>query len=104
MRMAQFELNIYGNNDEIVKTFETDIVRWGIFVQALKVNEDLATKSAAEHFEIINSFVKKIFPDLTDKDLENADIEDVMNTFKQLLQKANKIGGGNAKNALGATE
>jgi hypothetical protein len=98
--MAQFELNIYGNNDEIVKRFETDKVRWGVFMQALEVADELEKKSAAEQFALINKFVKKIFPELTDADLENADIDDVMNTFKQLLAKAGKIGG--SKNAVGA--
>ena len=98
--MAAFELNIYGKDDEIVKTFATDKVRWGVFLQALEVQEGLESMSTAQQFDIINRFVKKIFPDLTDKDLENADINDVMNTFKQLLNKANKI-GGNSKNAIG---
>ena len=100
--MAQFELNIYGNNDEIIKRFETDKVRWGIFMQALEVAETIDKKSAAEQFEVINKFVKKIFPDITDADLENADVDDVMNTFKQLIAKAGKIGGGDRKNAVGA--
>ena len=98
--MAVFELNIYGKDDEIVNTFTTDKVRWGVFLQALEVQESLSKKNAAQQFEIINSFVKKIFPGLTDKDLEDADIDDVMNTFRQLINKANKI-GGNSKNAPG---
>lgn len=98
--MAAFELNIYGKDDEILKTFTTDKVRWGVFLQALEVQEGLATMSPAKQFETINRFVKKIFPELTDADLENADIDDVMNTFKQLINKANKI-GGNSKNAIG---
>ena len=32
--MAQFELNIYGKDDEIVERYATDRVRWGIFLQA----------------------------------------------------------------------
>ena len=95
--MAQFELNIYGNNDEIVKQFATDKVRWGVFMQAFELQDEIENMSQAEQFGMINKFVKKIFPELTDKDLENADIDDVMNTFKQLLNKANKI-GGNSKN------
>lgn len=99
--MAQFELNIYGENDEIVKRFETEKVRWGIFVQALELEESLKSKSAQEMILAINQFVKKIFPALTDSDLENADVDDVMNTFRQLLAKAKKIGVG-AKNVVGA--
>lgn len=99
--MAQFELNTYGENDEILKTFATDRVRWGVFMQALELQDTLEEKTAAEQFKAINTFVKKIFPSLTDKDLENADSDDVLNTFKQLVAKANKI-GGNSKNAVGA--
>lgn len=96
--MAQFELNIYGNNDEIVKTYATDKVRWGVFMQALELADGLKDKDAAEQFKLINSFVKRIFPDLTDDDLECADADDILNTFKQLLRKANAI-GGSSKNA-----
>lgn len=99
--MAQFELNIYGKDDEIIKTHTTDRVRWGIFMQALELQESIEKKTAAEQFEAVNTFVKKIFPELTNAELENADADDVLNTFKQLIAKANKI-GGNSKNAAGA--
>jgi len=101
--MSQFELNTYGQNDEILKTFATDKVRWGVFMQALELQEALDKMTNAQQFAEINTFIKKIFPDLTDADLENADADDVLNTFKQLLSKAKKIGvGGNSKNAAGA--
>ena len=100
--MAQFELNIYGNNDEILKTYATDKVRWGIFMQAQELQDGFAEKSAAEQIKLVSAFVKKIFPELTDEDIANADVDDVLNTFKQLVNKANAI-GGNSKNATGAT-
>ena len=100
--MAQFELNIYGENDEILKTFSTDKVRWGVYMQALELEEGLKELTIPEQFKLINQFIKKIFPNLTDADLENADGDDVMNTFKQLLRKAERIGGGKPKNAQGA--
>lgn len=96
--MAQFELNIYGNDDEIIKTYETNKVRWGVFMQALELQDSISKKTAAEQFKLINAFVKKIFPDLTDADLECADSDDIMNTFKQLINKSNMI-GGEEKNA-----
>lgn len=99
--MASFELNIYGENDEIIKAFATDKVRWGIFLQAIEMQETLDKKSAAEQFVEMSEMVKKIFPNLTNKDLENADIDDVINTFKQLVNRANSI-GGNSKNVPGA--
>jgi hypothetical protein len=101
--MAQFELNIYGNDDEILKTCKTDRVRWGVYLQALELQEKMAEKSAADQFRLINAFLKKIFPDLTDEDLELADGDDVMNTFKQLIAKSKAIGssssGEDSKNA-----
>ena len=99
--MAAFELNIYGNDDEILKTFSTNKVRWGVFIQAFEVQETLDKKSVSAQVELINAFMRKLFPNLTEKDLENADIDDVMNVFKQLLNKANQIGGGKLKNGVG---
>lgn len=99
--MAQFELNIYGAGDEVVKHFETDRVRWGVFVQALELEESLKNQTAQGMIVAINEFVKKIFPDITDEDLQSADVDDVMNTFRQLLAKAGKIGAG-SKNVIGA--
>lgn len=98
--MAEFKLNIYGKDDEIIKSFETDKIRWGVYLQALELSEGIQDKKPAEQFKQINNFIKKIFPELTDEDLEMADADDVMNTFTQLLHKANKIGGGeNSKNS-----
>lgn len=89
--MALFELNIYGKDDEITKRFETDKVRWGVYLQATELAENLQNASTSEKFKEISAFVKKIFPDLTDADLENADSDDVLNTFTQLIRKANGI-------------
>lgn len=96
--MAQFELNIYGNDDKIIKTYATDKVRWGVFMQALELQDGLSEKSAAEQFKLVNTFIKKLFPALTDEELEQADGDDILNTFKQLINKANAI-GGKSKNA-----
>ena len=100
--MAQFELNIYGNDDEILKTYSTDKVRWGVFMQALELQEGLQGKSAAEQFKMMNSFLKKIFPDLTDADLELADGDDVINTFRQLTHKANNFNGNSNQDSKNA--
>lgn len=93
-----YELNIYGNNDEILKTFGTDRIRWGVLMEALKIKEDI---DAGGQFEIINNFLKKIFPEITDEDLANADYEDVINTFIQICNKAASINGATEKNAIG---
>ena len=98
--MAQFELNIYGNNDEILNTYQTDHIRFGVLIEVVKLREEIKNMSEVEQFEIIVPLIKKIFPDMTDEDIEKADYEDVFNTFGQLMRKAEKI-GGNSKNATG---
>lgn len=97
--MAKFELNIYGENDEILKKYETGVVRWGVFLQAIKLQEEIKDKSVDEQFVAINSFIKKIFNGLTDEELELADGYDIINTFNQLTAGLKNIRGGNAKNA-----
>lgn len=89
--MAKFELNIYGPEDEVVKTYETDHVRWGVFLNAIKLQEEIKDKPISEQFSAINVFVKTIFPGLTDEELEQADGMDVMNTFKQLIAVSGKV-------------
>lgn len=96
--MARFELTIYGPNDEAVKKYETDRVRWGVFLNAVKLQEEIKGKPADDQFAAINGFVKSIFPGLTDEELEQADGFDVLNTFKQLLSAAGQI-EGKPKNA-----
>lgn len=89
--MAQFTLNIYGVGDEITKTYETNIVRFGMFLEAVDVYENLEKMSVAEQFKAVSQFVKRIFAGITDEDLANADYNDVFNVFMQLVNRASKI-------------
>lgn len=98
--MAKYELNIYGKNDEIVKTYATDNVLWGFYLEAVKAYEDMQEMPAAEQFEMINGFIKRMFIGLTDDELNCASGDDVMNVFNQLMRKARAIGG--TKNAQAA--
>ena len=97
--MAQFELNIYGADDEIIKTFATDKIRWGVFMQAQELAEKAEKMQPADQIKAISDFMKKIFPTITAADLEGADADDVINTFKQLINKAQRIEGAPAEDA-----
>ena len=97
--MSKFELSIYGENDEVLKKYETNHVRWGVLLQAVKLQEEIKGKGADEQFAAINQFVKSIFVGLTDEELEKADGLDVVNTFNQLISAVGKINGGKEKNA-----
>lgn len=99
--MAAFELRIYGEDDKIIRTLATNNVRWGVFLRAVGIQEEMDGKSADEQVVMVNDFVNMLFPDLTENELKNADAQDVMNLFWQLVRKANQI-GKSSKNALGA--
>lgn len=93
--MALFELNIYGNDDEIINKYATDKVKWGIVCEAWKIQQETEKLDKMSQIPIINGMLKKLFTGLTDEELEKADLDDVFNTFNQLLSKANAIHGGN---------
>ena len=92
-------LNIYGENDEIVKTYKTNHVRFKLFKDAVKVNEEIADKGIDEQLEAVSGFVRAVFVGLTEEEIENADTFDVFNVFRMIVNKANGIKGGKGKNA-----
>ena len=93
--MAQYSLNIYGENDEIVKTYSTDIVRWGVYMRALELEQELGQKSAVEKIKGVNGFICSIFAGLTPDELNNADVGDILNTFRQIINKAQGLSSKN---------
>lgn len=92
-------LNIYGENDEIVKTYKTAHIRWKLFVDAVSLNENIEKETAEKQVEAIGAFMKCVFPGLTDEEIEQADTFDIFNVFRMIVNKANSINGGKAKNA-----
>ena len=94
----KFELSIYGENDEVIKKYETNHVRWGVLLKAIDLQEKLKDKTEVEQVSLIGEFVKSIFIGLTDEELDKADTQDVINTFKQLLNSVSKINSGDSKN------
>ena len=92
-----FELNIYGTDDEIIKTYSTAHVRWGVYIQAVQLQEQLKDVDVGKQFESISRFVMTIFDGMTADELAKADAFDVMAVFTQLVNKAKNISG--SKNA-----
>ena len=95
--MAAFELNIYGENDEILKTYSTSHIRWGLLKAALELQDSIKADSISAQVSAISAFAKEIFIGLTAAELDNAASEDVIANFKQLTRMANKLVG--SKNA-----
>lgn len=87
--MARFSLNIYGNNDEIIKTYETEHVRFGVLMQALEISEK--NLDNAEKLKAAMTIVKALFNGLTDEDLSNADTGDVLALFIQVTRMSDLL-------------
>lgn len=94
--MARYTLNLYGENDEIIKTFETNHIRYGVLMKALELNDKTDKLTNAELMKGANEIVKAVFTGLTDDDLMLADMEDVMNTYKRVANTANNVQGGSS--------
>lgn len=97
--MGTFTLHIYGTDDEIVKTYEQQRVRFGLLEEAIKISEENEGKKPAQYIGEIKKVVKSIFPDITDEHMALADFFDVVNVFKQLQRKADAMLGDGSKNA-----
>lgn len=100
--MAKFELNIYGENDEIVKQYATNICPWGVYIQAADMAERLEGKAPLEQLEAIGGTLKAVFRGLTNDELYAADTADVMSLFEQIVSGGQKIKDSDIKNAVRA--
>ena len=97
--MAKFELPIYGENDEVVKEYKTDIVRYGILEDAIKISEESKGGTAEEQLKAVTPILQRVFKGLTEKELKDADLFTVFNVFNQIISLANGLqGNANAKN------
>ena len=87
--MAKYELPIYGENDEIIKEYTSNICPWAVYIEAAEMQETLKDKSAREQMDAVGKILKAVF-----------DGGDVLNTFMQIVQGGQNIKGGNkSKNA-----
>lgn len=98
--MARFELNIYGVDDEILKTYATDKVRYGAFEEAVKFTEESEGKKQNEvtalTYKTVKNIIKNLFPTITDDEIKLADFNDMVNLTWQI---SGKISAPLAENA-----
>lgn len=96
--MAKFELPIYGENDEILKTYQTDHIKWDTMCKSATLADEMEEMTEAEAINVIGEFLLSVFIGLTEDELKKADCQDVVNTFNQIVRLGNRIKGGNSKN------
>lgn len=95
--MAIIELRIYGEEDEILRTYKASRVRWGLVIKALELQEAVEKASGADQLNILGEFVLELFPTMSKEDLYLADPRDIVSVFKQVGHMAKGING--SKNA-----
>lgn len=96
--MAKYELPIYGEDNELVKTFETDIIKFNVLIKIMELNEKMADMKEIEKVKAVAKMVSLAFPNCSEKDALNADKDDLFNTFYQINRISEGINKG-SKNA-----
>lgn len=93
--MAKFELNVYGENDEILKTYATDKARYGAFEEAIKFIEEAEGKTEAQvnmlAIKMLKNFTMKLFPALTEEEIRLCEISDIVSLAYQVSGLANPL-------------
>lgn len=90
--MSLISLNIYNDADEIVKTYSTNRVRWGVITKAVELEElTKGDDNGAESVKAITDLMFLIFPSMTPDDLAAADFNDMQNVFKMVVNMTGHI-------------
>ena len=91
--MALVELNIYGDDNEIIKTFSTSLIRWGLIVKAVELEEKMNDPNVTnkDQIQLLNDFIIAVFPTMTQSEVELADINDIKNVFKIVSNMSGEI-------------
>ena len=91
-------LTIYDEQDEIIQSFSTSRIRWGIIEDVVDLSEKLEGKSEREAIQAMGQFIQLVFPKLTKELLRQADVSDIKLCFQQIINVVKDIEGNNEKN------
>lgn len=111
----ELKLNIYDDDNNIVKTYTKDSYRlkWGVAsdlinglnLDGLKADDNVefikaATNVVTHSFGVVQPLIKRIFKGLTDEELENTYIDEIVTVLVTVVKYTmSQIGlGNNGKN------
>ena len=90
--MSLISLNIYNDADEIIKTYSTNRIRWGVLVKAVELEEmTRGDENGVESVKAITDLMYSIFPSITPDDLALADFGDMQNVFRMIVNMTGHI-------------
>lgn len=93
-----FKLNVLGEKDKVVKTYETNKIKYGLIEDMVSLSKELDGKSEFEQFSLMKPLLKNMFVGLTDEELRNVEFIEVLAVIKNLMSVANKGFGTEEKN------
>jgi hypothetical protein len=93
-----FKLNILGEKDKVIKTYETSKIKYGLIEDMVVLSKELEGKSEFEQFGLMKPLLKNMFVGLTDEELRNVDFLEVLGVIKNLMSVATNGFGVDEKN------
>ena len=87
------ELNIYNDDNEAVKKYESYGLRWKAFKTVMARQKELAeiNTDAPDAMNVFFEIIKLAFPKLTAEEFDELYLDDIFNTFKQILAVADNM-------------
>lgn len=93
--MAKFELNVYNEKDEVIKTYQKNKCSVELFIKFQQLSDKLTTekvKNDAEFFNALKDLFCEFFAELTEKEYtNNTDVAEVILLFNKIITKATQL-------------
>ena len=88
------ELNIYNDELEVVKTYQTYGIRWKAFKKIMSLQDEIDSMENAKddtNISLMGDILKLVFPNLSEADLEEAFTDDLFNCCMQAVNVAKRM-------------
>ncbi len=91
-------LTIYDDQDNVLQTFSTNRIRWGVIEDVVELSEKLEGKNEKQAIEAMGQFLQLVFPTLTKELLRQADVADIKHCFQQIISVVKTLDNQTEKN------
>lgn len=93
--MAKFELSIYNENDEVVKTYQRNKCPVELFLKFQQYSEKVTgnkIKDDSEFFAGLKDLFLEFFPAMTEKEYtNNTDVAEIIVLFNAIINRATRL-------------
>lgn len=87
------ELNVYNEDNEVVKKYESYGLRWKAFKNVMAKQKELEEINTddPEAMSVFYEIIKLAFPNITAAEFDELYLDDIFNCFNQIINVANKM-------------